>query len=103
MTNGALNAVMEFNNTRLLRAMRLSPNQRASLEVTYEYINPPALVEESADSTTVNSREFWRYFNKLNGRVACEVRDYTYTLVKEGERYRVARFRSQMLDNRCRN
>jgi len=103
MTNGALNAVMEFNNTRLLRAMRLLPNQRASLEVTYEYINPPALVEESANSATVSSREFWRYFNKLNSRVACEVRDYTYTLIKESERYRVARFQSQMLDNRCRN
>lgn len=51
----------------------------------------------------VSSREFWRYANKLNGRVACEVRDYTYTLVKESERYRVIRFESQLVDNACRD
>ena len=103
LTGGALNAVMTFNNTRLLRAMRLSPSQRASLEVSYEYINPPALVEEQPERVVVSSREFWRYANKLNGRVACEVRDYTYTLVKESERYRVIRFESQLVDNACRD
>lgn len=103
MTGGALSAVMNFNNTRLLRAMRLAPNQRAALEVTYRYITPPTLSEETADSAIVNSREFWRYVNTLNGRVACEVRDYTYTLIKEDNRYRVTRFQSQMVGNTCRD
>jgi hypothetical protein len=103
LTGGAFSAVMNFNNIRLLRAMRLSPNQRASLEVSYEYVNPPALIEERPERAVVSSREFWRYANKLNGRMACEVRNYTYTLIKEGERYRVVRFESQLVDNKCRD
>jgi len=31
------------------------------------------------------------------------VRDYTYTLIKEDNRYRVTRFQSQMVDNTCRD
>ncbi len=103
MTGGALSAVMNFNSTRLLRAMRLPPNQRAALKVSYEYITPPLITAEDAEGAVVSSREFWRYVNTLNGREACEVRDYTYTLAKEGDRYRVTRFQSQMIDNRCRD
>ncbi len=100
-TGEALRLVTGFGNTRLPRAMRILPTQRESLEISFEYLRPPTLVSETADSAVVTSREFWRYANTINDAQICEVRDYVYNLVRDGDRYRVRNFQSRLLENRC--
>jgi len=98
----ALRVVVSFGNVRLPRAMRIPPARRELLDVTYEYLRPPALVSETADGAIVTSREFWRYANTLNQAQICEVRDYEYRLVREADRYRVRSFQSRLLETGCR-
>jgi len=94
--------VINFGSVRLPRAMRVSPARRSALDITYEYLRPPAVASETADGAVVTSREFWRYANTLNQVQVCEVREYEYRLVREGDRYRVRSFRSQLLETGCR-
>lgn len=100
-TGEALRAVTGFGNVRLPRAMRIRPAQRNALNVTFEYVRPPTIVNESADSAIVTSREAWRYANSVNPTEICEVRDYVYNMVKEGDRYRVRTFQSRLLETGC--
>jgi hypothetical protein len=102
-TGDALRLVTGFGDVRLPRAMRISPTQREALDISYEYLRPPTLVSETADGAIVTSREFWRYANTLNRAQICEVRDYEYRLVREGDRYRVRSFQSRLLETRCRS
>jgi hypothetical protein len=98
----ALRVVINFGSVRLPRAMRVSPARRSALDITYEYLRPPAVASETADGAVVTSREFWRYANTLNQVQVCEVREYEYRLVREGDRYWVRSFRSQLLETGCR-
>lgn len=101
LTVEALRAVTSFRNIRLPRVMGIAPAQRSALDITFEYLRQPATVSESDTEAVVTSRELWRYANTLNATKVCEVRDYIYSMVKNGDRYRVRAFRSQLLETRC--
>lgn len=103
LTGEALRAVTGFRDVRLPRAMGIAPAQRSALDVTFEYLRQPATVSESPTGAVVTSREFWRYANTLNTTEICEVRDYVYNMVKDGDRYRVRTFQSRLLEARCPN
>lgn len=81
--------------------MRIQPSQRNALDVTFQYLREPAIVEESDTGAVVTSREFWRYANSVNPTEICEVRDYVYNMIKEGNRYRVRTFQSRLLETSC--
>jgi hypothetical protein len=97
----ALRSVIGFGSTRLPRAMRIQPAQRDSLTVSYDYQRPPAIASENASGAVVTSREAWRYANGVNDTQICEVRDYVYNLVKDGDAWKVRNFRSSLLDSGC--
>ncbi|MFC1467043.1 MAG: hypothetical protein ACFLMY_19590 [Candidatus Brachytrichaceae bacterium NZ_4S206] len=97
----ALKAVVDFGNTRLLRAMRITSDQRDALDVTHEYLRAPSVTSETASGAVVASREFWRYANSLNRNEVCEVRDYVYNMVRDGERYRVRSVQSRLVRSGC--
>lgn len=101
-TGEALKAVVNFGNTRLLRAMRIMPNRRDALEIKHEYLRPPRIVSETGSGAVVASREFWHYANSLNRYQVCEVRDYIYNLVQDDEeRYRVRSIQSRLVQSGC--
>lgn len=100
-TGEALRSVTGFGATRLLRAMRLTPEQRNTLEIGYQYQTAPKLAGETGNTAVVTSREEWRYANSLNSTQICEVRDYVYNLVKENERFRVRDFNSRLVRSGC--
>lgn len=97
----ALKAVVDFGNTRLLRTMRITPDQRDALEVTHDYLRAPSVTSEMASGAVVASREFWRYANSLNRNEICEVRDYVYNMVRDGDRYRVRSVQSRLVRSGC--
>ncbi|MCS6849515.1 MAG: hypothetical protein RMN52_17595 [Anaerolineae bacterium] len=97
----ALRTVVDFSNTRLLRAMRITADQRDALEITHEYLRAPAVTSETTNGAVVTSREFWRYANSLNRNEVCEVRDYVYDMVRDGERYRVRSVQSRLVRSGC--
>ncbi|BCX04674.1 MAG: hypothetical protein KatS3mg053_2612 [Candidatus Roseilinea sp.] len=97
----ALRAVLDFGNTRLLRAMRITADQRDALEITHEYLRAPTVTSETTNGAVVASREFWRYANALNRNEVCEVRDYVYNMVRDGERYRVRSVQSRLVRSGC--
>ncbi|MFN4294578.1 MAG: hypothetical protein ACK4JD_10645 [Thermoflexales bacterium] len=100
-TGEALKAVMDFGNTRLLRAMRITPNRRDALEIKHEYLRAPRIVSETGSGAVVASREFWHYANSLNRTEVCEVRDYIYNMVRDEERYRVRSIQSRLVQSGC--
>lgn len=97
----ALRSVIGFGATRLPRAMRIQPAQRDSLNVSYDYQRLPVIASESATGAVVTSRESWRYANALNETEICELRDYVYSLVKDGDAWKVQQFRSNLLESGC--
>lgn len=97
----ALRAVVDFSNTRLLRAMRITADQRDALEITHDYLRAPIVTSETTNGAIVASREFWRYANSLNRNEVCEVRDYVYNMVRDGERYRVRSVQSRLVRSGC--
>lgn len=97
----ALRRVVDFGTNRLPRAMRIRPDQRSALEISHEYLRLPTVVSETANGTVVGSREFWRYANSLNRNQVCEVRDYVYNMMLDGERYRVRSFQSRLVRSGC--
>lgn len=97
----ALRSVIGFGATRLPRAMRIQPTQRDSLNVSYDYQRPPVIASATDTGAVVTSRETWRYANALNETEICELRDYVYNLVKDGNAWKVRQFRSNLLESGC--
>ncbi len=97
----ALKAVVDFGNTRLPRTMRIASDQRDALEITHEYLRAPKVTSETGNGAVVASREFWHYANSLNRSEVCEVRDYIYNMVRDGERYRVRSVQSRLVRSGC--
>jgi hypothetical protein len=97
----ALRSVIGFGATRLPRAMRIQPAQRDALNVSYDYQRPPVIASATDTGAVVTSRETWRYANALNETEICELRDYVYNLVKDGDAWKVRQFRSNLLESRC--
>ncbi|MFN3704521.1 MAG: hypothetical protein ACK4WM_00770 [Thermoflexales bacterium] len=93
--------VVNFGNVKLFRAVRMNRSQRAALEVSYRYIQPPRLLSSTQDAATVFAQEAWQYRNPLNDRQLCDVREYTYELVKENDRWFIRAFRSEVLEEPC--
>ncbi len=100
-TGEALKAVLDFGNSRLLRAMRITPNRRDALEIKHEYLRAPRIMSETGSGAVVASREFWHYANSLNRSEVCEVRDYIYNMVRDKERYRVRSIQSRLVRSGC--
>jgi hypothetical protein len=97
----ALRSVIGFGATRLPRAMRIQPAQRDALNVSYDYQRPPVIASATDTGAVVTSRETWRYANTLNETEICELRDYVYNLVKDGDAWKVRQFRSNLLESGC--
>jgi hypothetical protein len=97
----ALRSVIGFGATRLPRAMRIQPAQRDALNVSYDYQRPPVIASATDTGAVVTSRETWRYANALNETEICELRDYVYNLVKDGDAWKVRQFRSNLLESGC--
>ncbi|MCS7087788.1 MAG: hypothetical protein NZL91_03720 [Thermoflexales bacterium] len=91
----------KFANERLLRLMRLTPEQRTALNVQFKYVRPPTLVDEFASEAVVSTREYWEYTTSLNTAQICETRDYSYRLRKEGDGYRIYAYNSRLISSRC--
>jgi hypothetical protein len=100
-TGEALRSVVGFGTQRLPRAMRITPDQRNTLQVTYDYRNGPTLLRESANGAIVTSREYWRYATSTNPTEICETRDYVYELVRVDGQYKVSEFSSRIVGNGC--
>ncbi len=100
-TGDAWRSVVNFGSTKLPRVMRIPPTDRSDLDVTYQYVRRPALVTERGTSAAVSAQEFWRYVNAKNNIEICETREYTYTLVKTGEQFKVREFTSRLLKSGC--
>ncbi|MCS6773089.1 MAG: hypothetical protein NZ693_03140, partial [Thermoflexales bacterium] len=98
----ALDLLIGFATVRLPRAMRVSADQRDTIQASYEYLRAPALVDERGNTAVVTSREYWQFSTTVNNVVICETRDYTYTLVVEGDGYRIRTFSGRLLSTRCR-
>jgi hypothetical protein len=93
--------VVGFGTQRLPRAMRIAPEQRNTLQVTYDYRNGPTLLRETVHGAIVTSREFWRYATSANPTEICETRDYVYELVRVDGEYKVSEFSSRIVGNGC--
>jgi hypothetical protein len=100
-TGEALRSVLGFGTQRLPRAMRITPDQRNSIEATYAYRNGPTLLRETANGAIVTSREYWRYATSANPTEICETRDYVYELIRVDGEYKVNEFSSRIVGNDC--
>ncbi len=100
-SGAAWERVIQFGNTTLLRAVRMSPTQRNSLKVSFRYLQPPRLLSQVDVGATVSSREAWKYDNPLSDVQVCDVRDYTYELIQTGGRWVIRAFRSQPAAGEC--
>lgn len=97
-----IDSLVSFATTRLPRAMRVSADQREVIQVSYDYLRPPTVVDEQGNAAIVTSREYWRFSTTVNNVVICETRDYTYNLVIDGTEYRIRAYTSRLLSTRCR-
>jgi hypothetical protein len=71
------------------------------VSVTLRYEKQPELISENGDTSQVSTREYWGYTNPKTGRSICDTRDYTYTLLKNGDKYQVMGLRSKLVSARC--
>jgi hypothetical protein len=97
----ALRQVTVFGNARLPRILRLGSDSRSVIDTNYEYLRPPTVVKEDGSNATVTAREYWRYNNQAKGISACETRDYTYYLIKDGDNFKVNQFTGKLLSSSC--
>ena len=100
-TGEAWRSVVNFGTTKLPRVMRIPPATRSNLDVTYDYNTAPTLISERGKTATVSARETWRYANAASTIEICEMRDYVYTLVKDGGQFKVREFTSKLLKSGC--
>ncbi len=100
-TGEAWRSVVNFGTTKLPRVMRVPPASRGNLDVTYSYDAVPTLVSEQGGTTTVNARETWRYVNAAGAIEICEMRDYVYTMINDGGKFKVREFTSKLLKSGC--
>jgi len=100
-TGDAWRSVVNFGTTKLPRVMRVPPASRGNLDVTYSYDTVPALVSERGGTIIVNARETWRYANAANAIEICEMRDYVYTMINDGGKFKVREFTSKLLKSGC--
>ncbi len=92
-----------FAGVRLMRLMRLAPNQRSALRVQMSYVKPPALLDEvaSKNEVVVSAREYWEYTTEVNRVRLCETRDYQYWLRKTDDRFRIYAYTGRLISSRC--
>jgi hypothetical protein len=98
----AYQALTGFASRQLPTALKLGTAPRSTLDISFEYVNRPAVISSSGNQHTVRSREYWTYANPSSGIVSCDTRDYTYTVVAEGANFVVTDFSSKIVKNGCR-
>jgi hypothetical protein len=98
----AYDGLVKFSKSALPRVLKLGNGPRTNIEATYEYLKPLTVANENGNEIKLTSREFWRYENKANNVVACETRDYFYTVVRESDRYVVTGFDGNLISSRCK-
>lgn len=86
----ALQSVVSFSKGILLRRLKVTEAERASLVSTVTYLSRPVLVIQRSSTTfVVDSREYWTYQTSEKNKV-CETSSYRYTVVKINETYKVS-------------
>lgn len=71
--------------------------------VSMHYVKSPALQSESGNTAKVTTREYWSYTNSKTSKSICDTSDYTYTLVKTGDKYVVDDLKSRSVSSTCEN
>ena len=85
----ALQSVVSFSKGLLLRRLKATEADRASLVSTVTYLSRPVLVLQRNDTTfVVDSQEHWTYQTSANN-IVCETSSYRYTVVKINDSYKV--------------
>lgn len=97
----ALQSVVSFSRGALLRRLKIAEADRATLASSVTYPRRPMLVTQRNDTTfIVDSREAWTYQTGPSN-IVCETSDYRYTIVKDGDAYRVAGSTSKLVSSTC--
>jgi hypothetical protein len=102
----AYQVVLNFAYNILKRQLGVDLARKQSFSVGTRYTRVPFLVSESGNTAQVQSREYWRYTNPTTKRTVCETRNYSYTLMKEGDTYRVYQvnaFRGDLVGTNCQD
>jgi hypothetical protein len=99
----ALTGVIGFSKGILLRRLSITEADRGQITTTIEYLQPPTISRVLANGNTVVvvSREYWTYSTNPRN-IACETRDYTYTMVKSGNTYQVTQSTSKLISAQCK-
>jgi hypothetical protein len=99
-TGNALRGVVAFSKGSLLKRLSITENERSQINSGVTYLLPPAVTRVVGNTYTVTSREYWVY--QTNPRnVVCETRDYTYTVVKTGEKFQIAQSTGKPVSAKC--
>ena len=86
----ALQSVVSFSKGALLRRLKITEADRASLASTVTYLSRPTLISQRNDTTfVVDTREYWTYRTGVSN-VICETSSYRYTVVKANNAYKVS-------------
>jgi hypothetical protein len=97
----AYDTLITFAYTTLKRKLGVDLTQSDPLTVTLRYVRRPTLVRQSGNSFRVSTREYWGYTNTSTKRSICETRDYTYTMVKNGNDYQVTDLTGNLISANC--
>jgi hypothetical protein len=80
--------------------LSITENERAQINSGVTYLLSPAVTRVVGNIYTVTSREYWVY--QTNPRnVVCETRDYTYTVIKTGEKFQIAQSTGKPVSAKC--
>jgi len=89
-------------NTALPRVLKLGRAARNTVQVDYEFVQPPTVSESAAGAYVVNTREYWAYRNPAANTNVCDTRDYTYQIRDVAGKLLIESVTSKIVDKTCR-
>jgi hypothetical protein len=99
-TGSALRGVVAFSKGSLLKRLSITENERSLINSGVTYVIAPSVARIAGNTYTVTSREYWVY--QTNARnVVCETRDYTYIVIRTGEKFQITQSTGKPVSAKC--
>jgi hypothetical protein len=94
-------AMLNFAYRSIKSKVDVDLASRESMQASMRYVRPPAVIAQNGPIAQVSATEYWTYTNPRNNKTVCETRLYSYTMIQEGDRYRVMAFKGDLTGTTC--